>query len=151
MITKKVNRYYCEYCRKSGGAAGHIKKHESRCTMNPNRHCGYCDVLDQKQSNLAELLALLPNPENYKEKELVDDGWISFVGLEKVVKEALPKLREITGSCPACIMAALRQKGIPVPLAKDFDFKKECREIWDEFNAARQEESHQDENSLGYY
>ena len=105
--------------------------------------------IHQKQSGLAELLTLLPNPENYKDKELIDDGWISFVGLEKAVKEALPKLREIMGNCPACIMAALRQKGIPVPLAKDFDFKKECQEIWDEVNAARMEESQREEYALG--
>ena len=44
-------------------------------------------------------------------------------------------------------MAALRQKGIPVPMATDFDFKAECQSIWDEFNAEQVER----ERSEAYY
>lgn len=138
MKTKKVNRYYCEYCKKSGCVARWIKKHEERCTLNPNRYCGYCHLRDLPQPDLKELLAILPDPTDYK-------TWDDYTGepqgfnacLGTAVGEAMPKLRNAAENCPACIMAALRQKEIPVPIATDFDFKKECQEIWDEFNAAR--------------
>jgi len=133
----KKNRYYCEYCKKSGGAAGAIKKHEKRCTLNPNRHCGYCDLLENPQPNLKEFIAILPNPDEYKVEEY--EGFY-FRGLEEAVDAVLPKLREACNECPACIMAALRQKGIPVPVAKNFDFEKECQSIWGEFNSSKREE-----------
>ena len=31
-------------------------------------------------------------------------------------------------------MSALRQKGIPVPMATDFDFSSEMKSIWAEIN-----------------
>ena len=134
MITKKKNRYYCEFCKKSGGASYWIKHHEERCTLNPNRHCGYCDLLEGIQSNLAELIAILPNPSEYERTDVLEYKGFHYKGLEEAVDTVLPKLREACNSCPACIMAALRQKGIPVPIAKNFDFKKECASIWADFN-----------------
>jgi len=139
MIIIKKNRYYCEYCKKSGGAANWIKKHEERCTLNPNRYCGYCHLLEGARSineeppKLADLMAILPNPDKY----VLSDEWgfTSYPGLEEAVDAVLPKLREMCNDCPACIMAALRQKGIPVPVAKNFDFKKECQSIWSDFNS----------------
>lgn len=134
MITKKVNRYYCEYCKKSGGSKHHLQHHEKRCTLNPSRVCGYCKMLENEQPEMAGLVALLPNP---KDHEVHEDFGAVYYGstLHTAVDEALPKLREAAGNCPACIMAALRQKGIPVPMATDFSFKKECQEIWDGINA----------------
>ena len=145
MKVKKVNRYYCEYCKKSGCSARWMKRHEERCTMNPNRKCGYCGLLDQEQVDISCLMILLPNPKEYEEN--LEFGGKGYVGLGRVVNEALPKLREVCGSCPACVMAALRQKGIPVPIANDFDFKAEGQAIWDEFNAERIEK---EEESFAY-
>ena len=136
MKTKKVNRYYCEFCKKSGGAAGHMKKHEERCTLNPNRHCGYCDLLEEQQPKLADLIAILPNPKEYEHEDAVYECFF-YKGLEEAVDAVLPKLREACNNCPACIMAALRQKGIPVPVATNFHFKEECQSIWNDFNAER--------------
>jgi len=157
MKVKKVNRYYCEFCKKSGCSARWIRKHEERCTLNPNRYCGYCHLLDQKQSDLNELMALLPDPKKYKEKrtwetedypyfvdETIDET--IFVGLDKAVNDALPELRSVSGGCPACIMAALRQKGIPIPMVTDFDFKAEGASIWADFNKSQRKEV-----ETGYY
>jgi len=144
MITKKRNRYYCEFCKKSGGAAWAIRKHEERCTLNPNRHCGYCDLLegdrniDEDPPKLTDLIAILPNPDDYKHED-AEYNCFYFRGLEEAVDAVLPKLREACHSCPACIMAALRQKGIPVPVAKNFDFKGECQSIWNDYNYGQQE------------
>ncbi len=137
MRKKKVWRYYCDYCKKAGCSGGHLKHHEERCTLNPNRICGFCKMAEEEQPAMANLLVLLPEPKDYKKTD-AEFGLISFVGLEEVVKKALPKLREVAKDCPACILAALRQKGIPVPIATDFDFKKECASSWSDFNEAQQ-------------
>ena len=137
MITKKVNRYYCEYCKKQSGASWAMKKHEERCTLNPNRHCGYCDLLDEEAPKLADLIVILPNPKEYEGGD--EYGSFFYKGLESAVDAVLPKLREASNNCPACIMAALRQKGIPVPVAENFHFKEECQSIWNDFNYAHQE------------
>lgn len=136
MRVKKVNRYYCDYCKKSGCNAYWIRKHEERCTLNPNRLCGYCKMLDNKQLPIDELIALLPNPDDYKRTSTEFEGF-EFLSnqLTTAVNNSLRKLRDITDSCPACIMASLRQAGIPVPMATDFDFGKESKEIWDAINA----------------
>lgn len=136
MKVKKVNRYYCEYCKKSGCSGYWMKKHEQRCTMNPNRTCGYCDLLNQPQPEISDLLAILPDPKEYVETDDENrNWWYSSIMLDTHLEEAMPKLRELAGNCPACIMSALRQKGIPVPMAQSFDFKVECQKIWDEVNS----------------
>lgn len=105
--------------------------------MNPNRKCGFCHLLDQPQPNINDLLELLPNPKDHIRCDIADNGNVyeSYsMTLNEVVDEMLPKLREATDNCPACIMATLRQKGIPVPIAAGFNFTKESQEIWDAFN-----------------
>ncbi len=138
MRRKKVWRYYCDYCKKAGCSGGHLKKHEERCTLNPNRTCGFCNLLEQPQPDLKKAVELLPAPKKYIKES--DEGWMEYGDLEKVVSDALPTLRDFVGDCPACIMAALRQRGIPVPMAKDFNFKKEADGIWSDFNNKRREE-----------
>ena len=140
MRKKKVWRYYCDFCKKAGCSGGHLKKHESRCTLNPSRTCGFCGLRDEPQPDLKKAMKLLPDPEKYVVK--IDEKYahgFCYKGLDVAIKEALPKLRNFVGNCPACILAALRQKGIPVPIATDFDFKKECRAAWSDFNAAQRE------------
>lgn len=147
MKTKKVNRYYCEFCKKSGCVARWIKKHEERCTMNPDRYCGFCHLLDKTQPDLQELLIILPDPDDYK-------TWDDFTGdfqgfdacLGTAANEALSKLRDATENCPACIMAALRQKGIPVTMVDDFNFSDESQAIWDEHNATKLDEERMSES-----
>lgn len=136
MKKKKVWRYYCEWCKKSGCSGYWMRKHEQRCTMNPDRKCGFCHLLDHVQPDIADLLAVLPNPTDHETSGFVNDGF-AYRGyrltLNAAITEALPRLRELTGNCPACILAALRQKGIP-PIVSDFNFKEECK---DAFNRVR--------------
>ena len=110
--------------------------HEVRCTLNPNRLCGMCGVIENEQSDLKALIAILPNPYDFLKVEF---GFESFVDLEPAVEKIMPKLRELSGNCPACIMAALRQKGIPVPCAESFNFTEECKAIWNDINEAKKE------------
>lgn len=50
--------------------------------------------------------------------------------LRDATKLALPELRKACGNCPACIMAALRQKGIPVYMAEDYNWTDEMKAVW---------------------
>jgi hypothetical protein len=131
MKIKKVNRYYCDFCKKANCSGGAIKRHEERCTMNPNRKCGMCSLVQANQKPMSELLALLPDPKQF---EISNDWGKSFTdGLATASNLALDTLKEKTGGCPACILAALRQKGIPVWMT-NFNFKAECEAVWTDVN-----------------
>lgn len=129
MKRKKVWRYYCEHCGKSGCSGGHIAKHERGCTANPERVCGMCRAAELDQQSLATLI-----------------GALAAGGLDQ--------LRDFAMSCPACMLAAIRQAPdeafktiIPPPAFPEdarldprarigFEFRKECESFWREVNVA---------------
>ena len=127
-------RYYCEHCRKGSGSAYHMKKHEAGCTLNPERVCGMCKVVGNDQPNLGTLMALLPTVEQQKETHEYGGDYFRDID-ERVVRE----LRKAAGECPACMMAAIRQRGLPVPTACGFNFTEECKRVWSDFNNAQYE------------
>lgn len=131
---KKIKkwRYYCEFCKKSGASAYHMQKHEDHCTMNPRRRCGMCEADpggDMVTKPMEDLITALLCQGNDYEK-----------GLEV--------LREVTGNCPACILAAIRQSGIQRPPEDDgeggcdegvylsFNFVTEKKRFWSDQNDA---------------
>lgn len=125
MNRKKVWRYYCEHCKKSGCSAGHLAKHERGCTANPNRSCGVCGKLDLASKPLPDLIAFV------KAKATSGDSidgnpddsslWLS--------QEATKELRELAGGCPCCMLAAARQSTVYLP-SQEFNLKSELRELW---------------------
>lgn len=139
MHFKIVKRYYCDFCGKSGLSASHISRHEKACTLNPQRICRMCHmdmdgtIMNENgaQAEMETLLALLPDPKPYLQ---VDEYGTGYGSMENVVNAALPALREAAGGCPACMMAALRQKGIPIPCATEFIWNKEREQWWGRFN-----------------
>lgn len=138
MKVKRVLKYYCEFCKKSGCSKFHMAKHEKHCTMNPNRVCGMCAMMgDIEQPDLAELKALLPIPKDYLHTDDMGSWYNS--GLDAEIEKAMPTLREKTENCPACIMAALRQNGIPIGMVNSFKFKDECKKWLEEFNEANRD------------
>jgi hypothetical protein len=91
-------RYYCDFCKKAGGLAYHIQRHETYCTLNPDRKCRMCDGMG---GDVADNRAALASG-----------------GLNAV--------RESAENCPACILAAIRQTpGLSVGEFEDFDFGSE--------------------------
>ena len=134
MKAKKRWRYYCDYCKKSGGSAHYIKKHEKGCTANPNRICGYCETSGNAQVGIKELADVLRafaelchlNPGD-------DNDW----------SPAIDALKEATNNCPACILAAIRQSKLFGHNESQFqefhlyDFKKESRAFWSKINDDR--------------
>ena len=136
MRRKLVYRYYCDYCKKAGCSGWHMKNHELHCTMNPNRDCRVCDLIGAAQVPISDLIAVLPDPTLLLQYDTGPDGEDQGQHWEDWgVDAAIEKLREMTEHCPACIMAALRQAGIPVPLASTFRFKKEMEDVWSDINA----------------
>jgi hypothetical protein len=135
MRQKRVLRYWCDFCKKAGGSAFHMKNHEKHCTLNPDRECKVCLMINDtsKPIPMSELLEILPDPSNYN-KEYSEEGHRSLYALTLV---ALPILRDKVNNCPACIMAALRQKKIPVPMVEEFSFKEEMKSIFADINEER--------------
>lgn len=81
-------RYYCDFCKKSLGHAFYMKRHEKNCTNNPDRSCRMCQFAG---------LATVPV------KDLIDS-------LGNGGAEGLKNLKEKADGCPACMLAAIRQK-----------------------------------------
>ena len=141
MRTKKVNRYWCDFCNKAGLSARHMRSHEMHCTLNPERECRVCKLVHESRDtdfvkkSVAELCAILPDPTEYLhtfgESELVNS---SHKKLCNELALMLPVLKEAAGNCPACMMAALRQKKIPVPMVEGFCFKEEMEKIFSSKN-----------------
>lgn len=124
MKTKKVNRYYCDFCKKSGCSAYYLKRHEQRCTNNPNRVCGVCE-LDDKATG---------------EKRQKPIGRLISALAENDSAGGMKALREAAGDCPACMLAAIRQARRVATV--DFDFKAELKaamsDLYDEQRGSEQ-------------
>ncbi len=142
MKTKKVTRYECEFCRKRGYSAGHMRKHERRCTMNPDRECGMCQFAEgrrigndaEESARLARLVAMAPDPRKYEIETYNITAW---PGLKEALAEAIPKIHDAADNCPVCVLAALRQAGTPMHATKDlFHCKEECAAIFKEVEAS---------------
>jgi hypothetical protein len=136
MKRKKVWRYYCEHCKKSGCSGGHIKKHETGCTLNPDRVCKMCSIAEEEQRPMASLIAVFAP---LKAVPLPDNG-LGVTEYQQPVAEleaAVKKLDEMAGGCPACMLAAARlgEKASP-GLSIDIDFARRRREFWDDRNEA---------------
>lgn len=144
-------RYYCDHCKKVSGLRTAMEKHEKGCTLNPKRECGICGFLDGSLGTpLPEMLAILPDPAKFKRMEAWDAGE-EFGGsgeyevtddeaLAAAVHAVLPQLRELTSNCPACILAALRQRGIPVPIVTEFNWTTEFKDAQSRMADARAEQ-----------
>lgn len=140
MRKKQVWRYYCDFCKKAGCSAYHIRNHEERCTMNPNRVCGMCRLMEQPQPELSVLIALLPPTIIKQEGDCLD--WIAWKS-DVDEEAALLKLREASGNCPACILATLRQAKIPVPMVRGFDYSAESKSIRADYYEAQATDPYQ--------
>jgi hypothetical protein len=84
-----------------------------------------------------ELLALIPDREKFKQIRKTKDSFFdeeTYDGFDEEMKVGLEKLREATDGCPACMLAAIRQKKIPVPVVIGFDYAKELSDFWKNYN-----------------
>ncbi len=143
MRVKKVKRYYCDFCKKSGCAAGHMKKHEKRCIRNPQRFCGMCELMGRDQISLKDAIAKLPKQEDFKLDILARIASEDETDWFKYADACIPVAREAADNCPVCILAILVQAGVPA-LSELFDYKKEFDE-----EMQRHNEEHADSMNYG--
>ena len=134
MKVKQVNQYKCDFCGKKGYAAGHMKAHEMHCTKNPNRKCRMCAAIEQ-ENDLPKLISMLPPP-IMSDIEGVED--FTLLNNVDAINAIIPAVIKEAGGCPACVLAAIRLKGIPVR-ATNFDYKTEGEKFWKEVNGTAYE------------
>lgn len=112
MRTKRVLRYFCDHCKKGGQSKHHMARHESRCTRNPIRVCGFCLQVDRETPSMANLILAL--------------------------RGGIENLREVSENCPGCILSAIIQSGFQEPPSEenpngvwyDFKYKEEVKQFW---------------------
>lgn len=140
MKTKQVTRYICGFCRKTGYSLGSMQKHETHCTLNPNRVCRMCDAIEEcapTPEQLAALVALVPNIDTFKSK-FDDEGYsIDTDAAAKALHEVWDRIVEPLNHCPACIMAVLRQAKFPLPIADWWSYTDACEKFWEPINTAK--------------
>lgn len=126
MKTKRVLRYYCDFCRKSGCRKDCIEKHEAHCIRNPNRKCGMCELAGIAQKPFEELNRV----------------W---------GKEGLEAMKDAANHCPACILSTIVLSRVQEDDGEgpgkwvDFDYKKSRDVFLNELNSTRQLEDREDE------
>jgi hypothetical protein len=140
--TRTVKRHWCDFCNKAGLQAHAMTKHEKHCTLNPARDCRVCGLMGGAvhvgAERMAQLVGMLPDATEYLAASWYDNSKDNVqTRLLSDLATAMPKLREEVNNCPACIMAALRQRKIPVPMVDGFDFKSEMKSILDDVAAER--------------
>jgi hypothetical protein len=121
-IERKL-RYFCDYCGKSYGNKYWAEKHEKGCTCNPERKCGLCYTAGMKQRPMCELVIIAEQSPTALKEHVLD--------YERNID--LQELRDFSGNCPACILAALRMSGMD----NNFHFKDELAEFWSDVNESR--------------
>ena len=138
MKTDKVIRTRCEcdYCGKKNWSVGHMRKHETHCTMNPHRECRMCNRICTDQKPIADLMTLLPDVQSWKDDY---DNVIYQDNATELLNGSLPSLRDACENCPACILAAIRQKGIHVGVVTSFDYKEESKSAWNDTHSYSQQ------------
>jgi hypothetical protein len=86
--------------------------------------------------DLKQIIAALPDIADYPDKE-IGSGSDAYTdphpGLADALDALMPRLRELSYDCPACLLAAMRQKHIPVHFAQQFNYRKEAKSIRDEY------------------
>ena len=91
-----------------------MERHERHCTANPERACGFCDLIGESPAPIDELKATIADI-------IGERSWIE-VGNQN--DELIQQLREAVNGCPGCMLATLRQSPDSMPLPH-FDFQQE--------------------------
>lgn len=103
MRTKRVLRYYCEHCKKSGCSKHWMTRHEDSCIHNPKRICRFHYHIDESEDEKVQSLPYL---------------------IAHVMRGSLNALREASMGCPACMLAAIVQSGITKQIPDEEGFGK---------------------------
>lgn len=148
MKTVKKNVYYCDSCKKRSLSASAMNKHELRCTANPDRECGICNVLQGASPNIREIV-------NELKKRFTIEIEVSKIEFDLTVENqvckwigepvTLEEIRNLVDGCPNCMLAILRQSRLNYQCCGiEFDYKAEFVLAMREVDAAKssQEQSY---------
>lgn len=127
MKTKLVKRHCCDFCKRSGQSAFHIRRHEAACTANPNRVCRMCEAgIEVSPRRLSPLVALL----------VPDTEWHGGPDTQHAItKTSLDELLREVDHCPACALWVLRAAKAFHP---DWDYKSAKKDHRVEVNAVNE-------------
>jgi hypothetical protein len=131
MRTAMRPRYYCDHCNKGNGSPSAMRRHERGCTLNPQRVCGMCKMLDAAGGPAPaplrdELVAILDS-------------------------QGFKAMCEAANDCPACILSVLRTKnykgdwetpgGVSGPQdgRESWSYAEARKDWWDGWNSAQAE------------
>lgn len=141
MTSKQIIQYRCDFCGKKGLSKGHMKRHENSCTLNPKRSCGICKNIGVTPVALQKLMVpLLPIKAEFPDGMPDEEAFKLYDAMSDRSKEAISQIRDASGGCPACILAALRQSGIPMGCFSDWKYKKEHEQFWHAVNEERRDD-----------
>lgn len=116
MTKRRVWRYRCDFCKRSGCSAVHIARHELGCTANPNRECGICKLIGNVQVPTEELVATLAG------------------ATQETIDRQVQALSSLCDGCHACMLAAIRQSGVQEDIIVPFDYMEAHKEFWNTRN-----------------
>jgi hypothetical protein len=135
MITKMRPRYYCDFCKKSGGSKHHMQRHESSCTRNPDRECLMCRYAlckTSKEDVEKMVKIILDSIIEYDKGDFYTEVFCDGLS-ESIVME---QIREIS-PCPACILSALVLAKKP-SMFPSFDYKEEKKKVFTSYKSDRE-------------
>ncbi len=139
---KKVKRwrYYCDFCKKSGGSKYHMERHENTCTMNPNRDCNMCEYSGGSPTMLPDIIQVVMDNIETAHSEGIDGDFIEWQKFKDgITEQSVIEKIEVVSGCPACFLAAIRQTKT-TDLFPSFDFKERKNEMFEEHNEDRRKQ-----------
>lgn len=113
MKVRRVNRYYCDFCKRGRCSKHAIATHEIHCCRNPNRVCRMCLRAELEQQPIADLVSSV--------SVAIECG--SGEDCTEYAIGDIAATRTLANGCPACILAAILQH--PQKPSAPFDFKAE--------------------------
>lgn len=123
--------HYCDFCKKHHHAKRAMENHERGCTLNPDRTCRMCGREASRSPSIREMVAAIDLQLNQ--------------GMLVVSDEQFEKFQAQAESCPACVLAVIRQlrrerkAGAFVigSAMNSWNYKQACEQFWREVNKSR--------------
>lgn len=99
--------------------------------------CGLDGRSPPSAIELARLVALVP-----KQITIHDEigKYVDTAKSQDALRSVWDEITDAVESCPACIMAVLRQGGFPLPMVDWWSYTDACKQFWDEVNADKMQE-----------
>jgi|WetSurMetagenome_2_1015567.scaffolds.fasta_scaffold800885_1 hypothetical protein len=155
MKTIKKNVYYCDHCGKRGMGASAMTKHEKHCTLNPNRECRLCIMINEVSTPSHVIRDLVEKYKNTFEIVRHEESFGFGTSFKWKFQPVTPNdiLNDVDG-CPACALTIARLSGLTASEVDreefNFDFQKEMQSFWADRNKEEWEKERREMSSGGW-